>query len=942
MVPQRSHSPARRASGRLARLSAQPGSARSKRLSYARDELDQALQNAVGQSDTGIRCDVPGDMTTSQNEDFSIISMESLQSAKETSMSNVMQTIPEGDKSAASVSYMPSSPPKVRYPNIQHRAERARSSLGKSVINAYDPMSWKPTGPSKTSSPQSTRKQQEQRLSNERQWQRERESVSQQIDNANADDVMVVDGAQDDVEEDREEQDAAAVDEDIWQDEASRSLDEDHQGNHRSRRAAADQPKRSPQLEDLFAGEPLKPLRSKIPRTWRRSSGMDFSYVDSPAHEPAEDAEVESEEEPGEDSEEGPGEELEEGVPAIQAQDRRHSTDGSGVLTPPSTEHGEQSGEDDDEEAEYEESEFEPDAEATRVQDAAEQDEAEQDEAASPDSDESMSSPDGEDTGNFFQTNLPQVYMKERPRRRPPRQKTMDLTELLNLDGANSPAKAAVTSSRAGAAGSPKVHRPSSSSQTKHSPLRTRATDGRIKSSPNEQGRTKVVDSPLRKSLLRSSKMYGNTAVHESRGTHMRFPQETQIPEASHSRSLEMQDAEPGDSFESKASDQRQLLSEAAIEEQHHSQHAYDQYDNDDEMVDDTEPQSAYQAYAESEEFYEEEEEQDVEVEGQEEDYSDEEEAAEPSRSYEEHLNLDSPQKIRVNFNDSKSSSLLANRKHYPPLLDLPNAPRFPRVAEQPDKRMDSPGTITLVDKKPTQAPSQPGFFSRLSTSFWNAVIGSSIPPEPLPTAEECTALFSPNLRAQIRGRYGVVSEEFPWTFAQMRTLHRMLNSLTSNRLDSIVPRSGPLPLYLDNIIDTYQTCVAGREFHFTEAHAYVVLSYFQVTVSRHLIEAIRRGEVEPLGDDMAKTLREAFGDYHGEEAVFVKERQGRRISDWVDAHTGRVGMDFVIRALGTCVEYNTSLEEKWGLPFEELQRRDLIGKKPPGWDSETCRTAEE
>ncbi|KAF2734291.1 hypothetical protein EJ04DRAFT_493853 [Polyplosphaeria fusca] len=57
---------------------------------------------------------------------------------------------------------------------------------------------------------------------------------------------------------------------DIWQEEASRSSD-------------LPEPEGSPQLHDIFADngqQATKPTRSKIPRTWRRTSGSDFSYSD--------------------------------------------------------------------------------------------------------------------------------------------------------------------------------------------------------------------------------------------------------------------------------------------------------------------------------------------------------------------------------------------------------------------------------------------------------------------------------------------------------------------------------------------------------------------------------------------------------------------------------------------------------------------------------------
>lgn len=55
--------------------------------------------------------------------------------------------------------------------------------------------------------------------------------------------------------------------EDLWEEEASRSSDLPGK-------------EKSPQLEDLFADEPVRPRRSKLPRTWRRKSASNFQYSD--------------------------------------------------------------------------------------------------------------------------------------------------------------------------------------------------------------------------------------------------------------------------------------------------------------------------------------------------------------------------------------------------------------------------------------------------------------------------------------------------------------------------------------------------------------------------------------------------------------------------------------------------------------------------------------
>ncbi|PPJ60849.1 hypothetical protein CBER1_07231 [Cercospora berteroae] len=343
----------RRASGRLSRLSAQwsNGTGRTQRLSRAREELDEALQDAVGDAT------YYGDLTLSRAEDFTMVSLESLQTAKEASMlhnshlsrshlSTVKEGLEPGEKSALSVSYLPSSPPKqaqaVQYPD--HSAAKVRTS----ILSSWEPSlqrqgslqsPFEPTSSArkrrKVSSPReeshaddrrvtdlrastSSRKTGNAKETPQEQWRREREAVSQQIREANPQNVVTVDDDVDMSDEDDQQDfgpetqlDFEAGNEDagdLWQTVASRDIEQDSHHDQLADQRTHDS-QRSERVEDLFAHIPPKPLRSKIPRTWRRSSGMDFSYIDSPAHVPL----------------------------AEPANERRNSTDGSGVLTPPST-----------------------------------------------------------------------------------------------------------------------------------------------------------------------------------------------------------------------------------------------------------------------------------------------------------------------------------------------------------------------------------------------------------------------------------------------------------------------------------------------------------------------------------------------------------------------------------------------------------------------------
>ncbi|KAJ9667598.1 hypothetical protein H2201_002133 [Coniosporium apollinis] len=61
--------------------------------------------------------------------------------------------------------------------------------------------------------------------------------------------------------------------EDLWEEEASRSSD-------------LQQKEQSPQFKDLFGDEPVRPRRSKLPKTWRRKSASNFQYSDEAEPEP--------------------------------------------------------------------------------------------------------------------------------------------------------------------------------------------------------------------------------------------------------------------------------------------------------------------------------------------------------------------------------------------------------------------------------------------------------------------------------------------------------------------------------------------------------------------------------------------------------------------------------------------------------------------------------
>ncbi|KAK5126049.1 hypothetical protein LTR85_011404 [Meristemomyces frigidus] len=891
----------RPSSGRSARrksLNLMP-TQRSKRLSQAREELDQALHDAVGsdedegQDGEDIECEAAGDMT-SMNEDFTMVSVETLQSMKaDTSM---MSTRHEGDKSGLSVSYLPSSPPQTQaekaplaYPNLSSEARRAKTS----PAHAYDAMSWKPTQAPKTASSPAQHSVTEQRLDSEpSEWRRHREVVSREINEASTGRVIVIDeteqpsGSED---EDEEEAEEGQHDADIWQEEASRSFEDEVDLQPDIKPATA-----SSKPGDLFANQALKPPRAKIPRTWRRSSGAGFSYADSPAH-----------------------------VEALQVRKRSGgSTDGgsrasSGVLTPPSTDDEmHRLREEGDEEESSDISLTQPDAAATQLQNEQSVGAQEagpstvRDEVASPSSDSgsSMASPDGDDTGLFWQSNMPQVYQRKTQRPRVQRLRAMDLSELLGL-GKSSPVK----NSEEDTGGRNAV--PSAIRPLRHSPLKMRAVEGKIKSSSmaDEAGKTKLMSSPLRKSLLRSSKMPSSPLTGSvragpapSRQQHHHGPAEG---DEDAGLGIGKEESTVQESFASKASDQRQLLTEMAVAQtapQHTAstsmrrQTVSSEASQHDHSSRDEEPEDYEHDYdSQSEEEYDEYDEQ-------------------PSRSYEEHLNVESPQKIRVRFNDSSMGdfSLLAPKREYAPLF--PSNRSRQQSATQPRSHA-SPPTVTLVGKRASAVSStgaQAGIFSRLTTNFWSAVVRPTGPSEiialPKATAEPT---YPPTLRAHIRSRYGVLSASHPWTMAHMRTLHRMLNSCTSGKSDSIIPKTGPLPSSIGLLVGREQVSLTGYKYVLDTQHAQVVDAFMQVLVPAHVVEAMKAGEVEMLGDATAISYRGRLVDgRHGDDLVWGPSLGVRKAG-------AEIGVEFVAKALGDVVLSNVETAARERRAAEERKR---------------------
>ena len=158
---------------------------------------------------------------------------------------------------------MPSTEQKVVYPGLQN--PQLPSPAG-SAVSDEDKMSWRAGSPmlNETALPSAQRtadqSAQSQDTPLEVRWQREREVVIRQIEEANTSQVMVIDT---DDENDIAPEDADEDDVDIWQEEANSSKPT-HDSSVQSANA-------------LLPTEPPKPRRSKLPRTWRRNSQMVYS-----------------------------------------------------------------------------------------------------------------------------------------------------------------------------------------------------------------------------------------------------------------------------------------------------------------------------------------------------------------------------------------------------------------------------------------------------------------------------------------------------------------------------------------------------------------------------------------------------------------------------------------------------------------------------------------
>ncbi|KAK6440491.1 hypothetical protein LTR95_003292 [Oleoguttula sp. CCFEE 5521] len=832
---------------------------RFQRLSAARQELDLALQAAVGSSPeaTKARRSSPhaGEMTVA-NEDFTMISGESLASIKET-LGGVA-----GERSGVSGVQWPSSPPalgtrgQVEWPDVEAEAAEARDT-------GYDAMSWVPTGKAIDLTGHAEVEDQDAGMGAE-----------------NPDDEY----GEDEVEEDdyvakeveaEENAEAEDAEDDIWAEEASRSIEDIAPQVDKSFSRQNREP--LPSIPPIFSDQPEPPRRSKLPRTWRRVSGNDFAYSDSPAHDSAKV------------------------VPDIVDEEARSdagSRRSSGVLTPPSTDDERRQG----------------DASAGGEDDSAKT--------------SGLTEPEAADT----------VLEAQRSRRLPQEQAGPLFAERA-ID--RSVESSALTDSR------------------DETGLYWRQSDLRMKGRPVPQARTtqrtwnRTQDHELSdifamnqtevlqgtpapataakqitpKNAAREARRAERKAKREAaRREHMTSSQvvtETRIEQTTFTASLE-ESHTTDQSLASKASDQRQILTEmsrAATPAQHKRQ-ALPQMATVDELLR-TQQQRQQELARGLAEFAPNAWSTDASI-----------APAEVSQSYEEHLNLDSPQKIRVKFDDStqQTSDLLAPRRAYSPLFDesansqhqqtfrcpatvtthqYPKLPSFARLlATLPslsDLRSTAVSRISVVMTA----------MSNLRSTVWSSLLNPSLPlpaantimpstprmrPDKLPTSMTPfpqQTYLSRDRRTQLRKRYGVIPSIHPFTLVHMRTLHRMLLSIMREPDTLIISQN--LPLHLAELVNTVVLTPDEREFVFTKQCGGIVEAFMALLVDENVVKAMDRGEVGFLGDKEARRERGVMGRRLPDEVVWEDEVADGTVIEWA----------WVASALGGAVLIEEGKKEK-------------------------------
>ncbi|KAK6006847.1 hypothetical protein QM012_005855 [Aureobasidium pullulans] len=515
----------------------------------------------------------------------------------------------------------------------------------------------------------------------------------------------------------------AEDDQDIWQEEASRSLIDD--GG-------------SPEQADLFLDDLVaKPHRRKLPSTSRRTSGASSTYSNSPEAQGRQNRKV-----------------------SASTMGSRKS---SGVMTPPSSDDG---------------SVVIVERSSVSARTAADEDLSQ--------------SESGDDTGMFFQSNLPSVY--------------------------NGKAKKPITDS-------------AKSSFAPSSPLRNTFLDfspaKNVQSSQSSfNPNLSAGPSPLRRSLVESINL--NNAQAPRR--------EVEI-DTSHTDSSLASDAQQIQrEMRGKSSRAASTISSLTSGSQVRGSRRAASANTIDLTISDSS-------------------EQDVST------------ISSRSRSYQEELNLDSPMRVKVNFNDDTgNSTLLKPKRQYPPLFD--NVPTLSKPAKESPEESQ---------------PKSP--LLKLTESFWEAVtkppVYASPERKPAVMLESAPVATVPDHVLRLRRKYGLLPDTHPFIYAHIRTLHRMLNSTRSRSGSSIVPRSGPLGHGLSRLLGKSKINELDQRFVWTQTHLHVVDSFMSLLLPQEERDRLQY-DTGSWGD--AEALRHRGRDSkgrYGDEVVFNGVKGGLIEASW-------------------------------------------------------------
>ena len=292
---------------------------------------------------------------------------------KDPSSHHRLPTPEDHDRIGANKSSSTDTTADIVYPELQAAQHAQVSSNAKPT---YDAMSWLPTGRATLISPVSAT-QTSSGLGIQHSDRSVLDLPDQTAENKSHGPVPVpVEQEGDAMEEEAAAAEQEQEDRDIWQEEASRSFEEE------------DEP-----LELVEA--PIRPRRSKLPGTWRRESGNNFHYSDSPEPEEREKRTVSG----------------------------GSSAEDSAIATPPTSD------------SHYDADDLEDDEDGIESEEAISH--ASDGDALTPGSD--ASAQDDDDTGLFWQANMPSVF--HRQGRSPMGKEKADISMVSELKPLSSPPK---------------------------------------------------------------------------------------------------------------------------------------------------------------------------------------------------------------------------------------------------------------------------------------------------------------------------------------------------------------------------------------------------------------------------------------------------------------------------------------------------------------------